>query len=209
MFKKSLICAIVPMIFIIQELALSQDTASSKKSSGNKAGAYSEEDPTRDYRIPQLYKRLVAAIKSLKLQPDQEGKLTFVIKSGNYYDLIDRVPRVYHKKALVYLMQDRVNKIVFEYYQYNMTSQVREIKTYTNQAPESDDLKNLLIEYTDNMGEKDKFTVADLQKKNSQADIVSQFYDYYLALVYRLELYKDKTINIESSKIDRTVQMGD
>jgi hypothetical protein len=209
MLKKGLICAIVTLLFIIQELSYSQDAASSKKSSGNTAKTYSEEDPTRDYRIPELYKRLVAAIKSLKLQPDNEGKLTFVIKSGNYFDFMDRVHRVYRKKAFVYMTQDRINKIVFEYYLYNMTSQVREVKTYTDQNPESDDLKNLVIDYTDNLGEKEKFTVAELQKRNSQTDIVSQFYDYYLELVHQLELHKDKTVNVESSRVDRTVQMGD
>jgi hypothetical protein len=90
-----------------------------------------------------------------------------------------------------------------------MTSQVREVKTYTNQSPDSDDLMPLMIEYVDNTGEKEKFTVGELQKKNSQADIVSQFYEYYLALVIQLELHKDKTVNVESSKVDRTVQMGE
>ena len=206
-----MICSIISILFILQGVIYSQDAAPSKKSAGNKAEVNSspDEDASRDIRIPRMYKRLAAAIKSLKLQPDQEGKLTFIISSGNYYDFFDRVPMVYYKKAFVYLTQDRINKIVFEYYQYNMASQVREVKTYTTTAPESDDLKSLAVEYTANTGEKEKFTVAELQKKNSQTDIVSQYFAYYLALVYRLELYKDKTVNTESSKIDRTVQIGD
>ena len=208
MLKKSFICAIVIMICLQLGLVYSQDGASSKKSSGKTAGVNPEE-PTRDHRIPQLHKRLVAAVKSLNLQPDKDGKLTFVIKTGNYYDYTDRVSIVYHRKAFVYMAQDRVNKIVFEYYQFNMTSQVREVKTYTSQSPDSDDLKNLMVEYADNTGEKEKFTVGELQKKDSKKDIVTQFYEYYLALVIQLELHKDKTIKFESSKIDRTVQMGE
>ncbi len=205
MLKKSLISAVIIMTCIMQGLVYSQDE-SSKKPSGS-ASRINPEDPTRDYRIPLLHKRLVAAIKSLKLQPDKDGKLAFLVRSGNYFDYIDRVPYVYQKKAFIYMSQERVSKIVFEYYQFNMTSQVREVKTYTNQSPDSDDLKNLLVEYTDNTGQKEKFTVAELQKKNSQSDITSQFYEYYLALVIQLELRKDKTINVESSKIDRAVQM--
>jgi hypothetical protein len=208
MFKKSLICSIVIMIGLLLGPVYSKDEASSKKSFGDPHGVNSE-DTTRDHRIPQLHKRLVAAIKSLSLKPDQEGKLTFVIKTGNYYDYTERVPMVYHKKAFVYMAQDRISKIVFEYYQFNMTSQVREVKTYTSQSPDSDDLMPLIVEYVDNTGEKEKFTVGELQKKNSQADIVSQFYEYYLALVIQLELHKDKTVNVESSKVDRTVQMGE
>lgn len=205
-----MICSIIVTFFILQGVIYSQDAAPAKKSAANRAEVNSSpnEDASRDIRIPQMYKRLALAIKSLKLQPDQEGKLTFVISSGNYYDFIDRVPMVYHKKAFVYITQERINKIVFEYYLYNMTSQVREVKTYTSMTPESEDLKSLAVEYTANTGEKEKFTVAELQKKDSQTDIVSQYFAYYLALVYRLELYKDKTIKLESSKIDRTVQMG-
>ena len=211
MFKKSMICSIISMLFILQGIIYSQDATPSKKSAGNTTGVNSppDEDVTRDKRIPRLYKRLAAATKSLKLQPDQDGKLTFVISSGNYYDFIDRVPMVYHKKAFVYITQDRINKIVFEYYQYNMTSQVREVKTYTTTTPESEDLNSLTVEYTANTGEKEKYTVAELQKKDSQTGIITQYFSYYLALVYRLELYKDKTNNIDSGKIDRTVRLGD
>ncbi len=206
MVKNILICAMVMAICIVQGPVHSQDEASPKKLSGSSVRV-TPEDPTRDYRIPQLYKRLVTAIKNLKLQPDKDGKLSFLVRSGNYFDYIDRVPYVYEKKAVVYVSQERISKIVFEYYQFNMASQVREVKTYTNQSPESEDLKNLLVEYADNTGQREKFTVAELQKKNSQSDITSQFYEYYLALVIQLELRKDKNVNVESSKIDRTVQM--
>jgi hypothetical protein len=206
MFKNSLICAVVIMICIEEGPVYSQDEASPKKASRITMGVNAE-DPTREVRIPQLHKRLVAAIKSLNLKADKDGKLAFTLKTGNFYDYTDRVPYIYHKKAFVYMSQERVSKIVFEYYQFNMTSQIREVKTYTNQSPDSDDLMSLEVEYADNTGQKEKFTVGELQKKNSQIDIVSQFYEYYLALVIQLELRKDKTINVESSKIDRTVQM--
>lgn len=184
----------------------SQEGAAPKKQ-GNKVST--EDDYTRDARIPQLYKRLGDAIQSLKLKTDEEGKYTFTISSGNQYDLIDRVFLVYKKKAMVYAAQGRISKIVFEYYQFNMTTQVREVKTFTTAAPDSEDLKALSVEYENNIGQKEKFTVGELQKPDSKRDVIKQYYAYYVAMVYKLELYKDKTIKIESSKIDRTIQLGD
>jgi hypothetical protein len=123
--------------------------------------------------------------------------------------MIDRLFRVYYKKAHVYLTQGRVTKIVFEYYQYNMSNQLKEVKTLTASSPESADLKSLIIEYTTNAGDAEKYTLSELKTKNSQKDIADQYYSYYLALVYRMEMYKDRVIKKESDKIDRTVELGE
>jgi len=204
--KKAIVYSIITAVILTQGAVFYRAGAQEKKSTADQSAA---DDYTRDERIPQLYKRLLDAIQSLKLKPDEEGKHTFIIKAGNQYDLIDRVFLVYNKKADVYASQGRVTKIVFEYYQFNMTNQVREVKTYTTAAPDSADLRTLAIEYVNNIGQNEKYTVAELQKPESRREIIKQFYAYYLSMVYKLELYKDKTIKTESSKIERTIQLGD
>jgi hypothetical protein len=204
--KKAIVYSIIAAVIMVQGVSSGQESAPEKKPAPDRGVS---DDYTRDERIPRLYKRLTEVIQGLKLKPDDEGKYTFVIKAGNQYDLVDRVFLVYNKKADVYASQGRITKIVFEYYQFNMTTQVREIKTFTATAPDSGDLRTLTIEYVNTIGQKDKFTVAELQKRESRRDVIKQYYSYYLAVVYKLELYKDKTIKIESSKIDRAIQLGD
>ncbi len=206
MLKKAIVYSIFFAFIMAQGVSFSQDSAPEKKSV---SGQSSADDYTRDEHIPMLYKRLSEAIKSIKLKPDDEGKYTFTLKSGNQYDMVDRVFLVYNRKAEVYASQGRISKIVFEYYQFNMTSQVREVKTFTAATPDSADLKALSIEYVSNIGQKEKYTVADLQKPASRIEVIRQYYNYYLALVYKLELYKDKTIKSEASKIEHTIQLGD
>ncbi len=204
MQKISLIFVIALALLLTQGTVRAQETVSSKNRAGD-----SGENVTRDDRIPQLYQRLVAAVQALKLKPDEEGTHTFVISSGNQYDHIDRIFMVYNKRARVYMSQNSISKIVFEYYQYNMTSKVREVKTYTCATPGSDDLGQLLVEYATNTGEKEKYTVNELQKRDSQKIIVRQFYSYYFALVNKMELYKNKTVRLESSRVNRTILLGE
>lgn len=204
MQKKSLVFIIAFALLMSLGIVRAQETVSSKKKAGESQGNAARED-----RIPALYNRLVLAVQGLKLQADEEGKHTFIISSGNQYDHIDRIFLVYNKKAMVYMSQNKISKIVFQYYQYNMTSKVREVKTFTSDNPDSDDLRQLSIEYVTNTGDKEKYTVGELQREESQKIIVKQFYSYYFALVNKMELYKNKTIRLESSKINRTIQLGD
>ncbi|MBN1498422.1 MAG: hypothetical protein JXA07_16740 [Spirochaetes bacterium] len=204
MHKKALIFIAAFALILAQGRAGAQEYSPSK----DRAGAQ-DEQVTRDDRIPPLYKRLVAALQSLKLKPDEEGKHTFIISSGNQYDHIDRIFLVYSKKARVYMSQNRISKIVFEYYQFNMTSKVREVKTYVCETPDSDDLSRLTIEYSTNTGEKEKYAAGELQRKESQRIIVRQYYSYLFSLVNKMELYKNKTVRLESSKINRTILLGD
>ena len=114
-----------------------------------------------------------------------------------------------YKKARVYMAQNRISKIVFEYYQFGMDNKIREVKTYTNTAPDSEDLKNLEVEYTTNTGDKQAYRVADLQKRESQRTVITQYTNYLMSLVYKIELYKNKITDIESLNIERTIQLGD
>jgi hypothetical protein len=204
--KKAIVYSIIAAVMVVQGAVFSQENAPEKKIDADRSAT---DDYTRDNRIPQLFKRLSDVIQSLKLKPDEEGKYSFVIKAGNQYDLVDRVFLVYNRKANVYAVQGRISKIVFVYYQFNMTSQVREVKTFTTVTPDSGDLRALTIEYENNIGQKEKYTVADLQKPESRREVIKQFFSYYLSMVYKLELYKDRTIKTESSKIQRTIQLGD
>lgn len=204
MQKRSLVFIIAFALLMSLGIVRAQETVSSKKNAGETQGNAARED-----RIPALYNRLVAAVQGLKLQSDEEGKHTFIISSGNQYDHIDRIFLVYNKKAMVYMSQNKISKIVFQYYQYNMTSKVREVKTFTSDKPDSGDLRQLSIEYVTNTGDKEKYTVGELQREESQKIIVKQFYSYYFALVNKMELYKNKTARLESSKINRTIQLGD
>jgi hypothetical protein len=204
--KKAIVYSIIAVVMLVQGAVFSQENAPEKKPAADRSAA---DDYTRDDRIPQLYKRLTDVIQSLKLKPDEEGKHSFTISSGNQYNLVDRVFLVYNKKAEVYAAQGRISKIVFVYYQFNMTSQVREVKTFTTVTPDSGDLRTLTIEYENNINQKEKYTVAELQKTESRRVVIKQFYSYYLSMVYKLELYKDKTRKTESSLIERTIQLGD
>jgi hypothetical protein len=205
MVKKVIIYSIMWALILAQGAVFSQEKEAPKKQAGDKAG----EEYTRDERIPQLYKRLTDVIQALKLKPDDEGKYTIVVSKDNRYDLVDRVFLLSNKRADVYSAQGRISKIVFVYYQFNMTTQIREFKTFTATAPDSGDLKTLTIEYENNIGQKEKFTVSELERPDSRKDVIKQFYSYYLALVYRLELFKDSTSRIESSKIRRAIQLGE
>ncbi len=206
MLKKVIVYSVFFALIMGQGSSFSQDIEAERRSTSGQAAS---DEYTTDGRIPNLYKRLSDAIRSLKFKADDEGKYTFIIKAGNQYDLVDRVFLVYNKKAMVYGSQGRITRIVFEYYQFNMTTQVREVKTFTATAPDSPDLRTLQIEYVNTIGQKDKFTVGELQKPESRRDVIKQFYSYYIALVYKLELYRDKTSKIESSKIDRAIQLGE
>ncbi|OHD63547.1 MAG: hypothetical protein A2176_07115 [Spirochaetes bacterium RBG_13_51_14] len=211
MLKKGTICSIAFAVIIIGGFAAAQDKKPAAKTSGDRSAvdASSKDDATRDDRIPQLYRRLVAGIQSLKIQPDQEGKYVFSIKSGYQYDDLERQGYVMYKKARVYMAQNRISKIVFEYYQFGMDNKIREVKTYTNTAPDSEDLKNLEVEYTTNTGDKQAYRVADLQKRESQRTVITQYTNYLMSLVYKIELYKNKITDIESLNIERTIQLGD
>jgi hypothetical protein len=211
MQKKYAIIIILPAIILLQAVISVRTGAQDNKAAGKKAAVNtaSGEDLSRDDRLPALYKRLVEAIQGAKLQPDQEGKIAVTMRSGNQFDMIERVFLVYSKRATVYMAQNRVSKIVFEYYQYNMTTQLREIKTFTTTTPDSEDIKALAVEYSTNIGDSEKYNLGDLQKKDSQKIIASQYYSYYTSLVYKIELYRDSLSQRESSKIDRTVQLGD
>ncbi len=204
--KKAIAYIIICAVILGHGSLFSQENATDKK---NTSFGSSGNDYTRDERIPQLYKRLSDAIQALKLKPDDEGKYTLTIKSGNQYDLVDRVFFVFNKKALIYAAQGRISKIVFEYYQFNMTTHVREVKTYTFSTPDSADLRALAVDYVNNIGQKENYTVADLRSLESRMQVTRQFYSYYLAMVYKLELYKDKTTRSQSSKILRAIQLGD
>lgn len=168
----------------------------------------SEEAVTRSVDVPQLCKRLISAIKSSKLQADSDGAIVIKIKSGNHYDLTERQQYVFSKKAKVFFAQDKISKIIFEYYQYDMLSSVREVKTFTNYNPESDDLSTLEINYTTNTGQSENYKVTDLKTKQLQKDVILQYVSYMLALVHKAELYKNSVINDHSSKIERTIQLG-
>ena len=156
-----------------------------------------------------LMKRLIAGIKSLKVEPDQDKKYIFTIKSGYQYDMLERQHLMVYKKAYIYMAGESISKIVFEYYQFSMDSKVRDVKTFTNTSPESADLGTLLIDYSSNTGEKQKYTVADVQKRESQRNIIGQYVNYIISLVYSIELYKHKTVRIETVNIERTIQLGE
>ncbi|MBP7735211.1 MAG: hypothetical protein KA369_04490 [Spirochaetes bacterium] len=205
MMKKVVIYSIVCAVILGWGIAFSQEKEAPRKQAGNKAG----EEYTRDERVPQLYKRLADVIQALKLKPDDEGKYSITISKDNRYDLVDRVFLLCNKRAEIHSAQGRVSKIAFKYYQFNMTTQVRELKTITATAPDSGDLGSLTIEYENNTGQKEKFTLSDLERPDSRRDVIKQYYSYYLALVYRLELYKDSSSRLESSKIKRAIQLGE
>jgi len=83
------------------------------------------------------------------------------------------------------------------------------LKTITASSPDSGDLRALTVEYENNTGQKEKFTLSELERSDSRRDVIKQYYCYYLALVYRLELFKDSSSRLESSKINRAIQLGE
>ena len=156
-----------------------------------------------------IHKRLVDAINNMKIQPDEEGKCTFTISSGVFYDPVDRQQFIYRKTAKVYLAQNRINKVIFEYYQFGMDSKVREIKTFTNTSADSDDLSSLRIDYISNTGEKQSYTAGELSLWQSQREIVGQYANYLISLIYNIELNKHRAARLQFLQIERTIQLGD
>ncbi|MBN2158647.1 MAG: hypothetical protein JW807_04575 [Spirochaetes bacterium] len=171
------------------------------------AGGAAVDEGMRDPRIPKLNERLNKALEALKLEPDKDGKHTILVESGYHYDKLERTFFMYHKKAFLYMSGNSVSKIIFEYYQFNMTSHVREVKTYTVSTPGSEDLKQLAIEYKTNIGKTEKYLLADLMRIDTRRDVVAQYHSYLMALVYKLEIYRDKLASKQSSLIERTIQL--
>lgn len=202
MLKKTAICAIIVSLTLSQGALFAQE----KKKD---APAPKNEEVTRDDRVPALMKRLVAGIKSLKIEPDNDKKYIFTIKSGLHYDELERQHLMIYRKAYVYMNGDSISKIVFEYYQFSMDNNVRDVKIFTSDSPESADLARLQIDYSSNTGEKQKYTVADVQKRESQRSVITQYVNYIISLVYNIELYKHKTVRIETVNIERTIQLGE
>jgi len=202
MLKKTVLCAVIISLALAQGALFAQNKATDSSASKDEA-------VTRDDRIPVLMKRLVAGIKSLKIQPDQDNRYIFTIKSGYHYDELEREHLMVYRKAYIYLSGESISKIVFEYYQFSMDSKVRDVKTFTNTTPESADLSKLLVDYNSNTGEKQKYTVVDVQKRESRRSIITQYVNYIISLVYSIELYKHKTVRIETVNIERTIQLGE
>lgn len=167
------------------------------------------DDASRDERVPVLYRRLAAGIRGLTIEPDQEGKYTFLIASGSEYDMLERQRYYYNKKARVYVNQQKVTKIVFEYYRFSLINMVRDTKTFTVTDPENQDLSGLDILYTSSTGETRRYRVGDLNNKDSRRSVVKQYVSYLITLVIKLELHKNKKIDVETVGIERTIQLGD
>jgi len=51
--------------------------------------------------------------------------------------------------------------------------------------------------------------VVDVQKRESRRSIITQYVNYIISLVYSIELYKHKTVRIETVNIERTIQLGE
>jgi hypothetical protein len=205
MLKKTMIIAILASLVLVPAALVAQ-----KKASDDTAvSGSSDEAVTRDDRIPQFMKRLVAGIKSLKVEPDQEGKYIFTIKSGYQYDQLERQHLLTYRKAYIYMSGERVSKIIFEYYQFSMDNNVRDVKVFTNNSPESDELKSLRIDYNSNTGEKQSYTVSDVSRRESRRSVIGQYLNYLISLVYNIEMFKHKTVRIETVNIERTIQLGE
>ncbi len=180
--------------------AVAQDTVPVKKG---------EIDGTRYDGLSGIHKRLIEAINNIKIKPDDEGKYSFIISSGIFFDPLERQVCIYRKKAVVYLDQNKISKVIFEYYRFGMDNKVREIKTITNTSTESDDLASLQIDYTANTGEKNSFKAGDLELRQSQRDIIGQYANYLISLIYTIELNKHRAARLQSLQIERTLQLGD
>ena len=70
MLKKTVVSALILSLALSQGALFAQNKA-------NEASASKDEEVTRDNRIPVIMKRLVAGIKSLKVEPDQDNKYIF------------------------------------------------------------------------------------------------------------------------------------
>jgi len=167
------------------------------------------DEASRDERVPVLCRRLAAGIRSLALEPDQEGKYIFLIASGAEYDMLERQRYYYYKKARVYVNQQKVTKIIFEYYRFSLINMVSDTKTFTVTDPENQDLSGLDILYASNTGETRRYRVGDLKKEDSRRSVVKQYVSYLITLVIKLELHKNKKIDVETVGIERTIQLGD
>jgi hypothetical protein len=86
---------------------------------------------------------------------------------------------------------------------------VRDVKIFTNTTPESDELKALKVDYSSNTGEKESYTVADVSKRESRRSVIGQYVNYLISLVFNIEMYKHKTVRIQSVNIERTIQLGE
>ncbi len=155
-----------------------------------------------------MHKRLSEAITNLRTQPDSEGKFSFALSSGSRYDTLEAQKYVYNLKADVYMSQGRVSKIVFVYYQFGMTNQIREVKSLTNGNPGSDDLGSLEVNYETNTGETRAFKVGDLQSSHSRDEVISQYASYLDSLVNYVEIHMGKRKSHESGTIERAIQLG-
>jgi hypothetical protein len=155
-----------------------------------------------------LHKRLADAIVNMRIQPDSEGKYSFGISSGSYFDLLERQRFTFNVGATVYMNQGKIGKIVLRYYQFSMTTMVREVKTLTNSNPGSDDLTSLEIHYVTNTGETKTFKVGDLQSRQSQDDVISQYSSFIATLIDNLELSKNKNTLNDTNTINRSIQLG-
>ncbi|TFH43391.1 MAG: hypothetical protein E4G96_01255 [Chrysiogenales bacterium] len=131
------------------------------------------------------------------------------MKSGARFVPIDRVWQVHSTKAKATMAQDRIGKLVFEYYQFNMSNNVREEKIFISTSPDSGDLRTLQMKYSSNDGEAMQYTVGDLQKSESQKALAGQYYSNYLTLVFLVEQYGSRSARKESQRIDRTIQLGE
>lgn len=187
-------------------LLLAAAGAAAQNAAGEKKAVV---EGTLFYGIAGNHKRLIEAITNLKIKPDEEGKYTFPLSSGIFYDVLDRQVCVYRKKAVVYVAQNRISKILFEYYQFGMDNKVREIKTFTHTAIDSDDLSSLQIDYIANTGEKQSYKAGDLTQRQSQREIIGQYANYLTSLIFTMELFKQKAARLQSLKIERTIQLGD
>jgi hypothetical protein len=208
MLKKTAIVAFTACLALAPGELFAQKKAADEPGVNRSASA-EDEGVTRDGRIPLFMKRLVAGIKNLKVEPDQEGRYIFTIKSGYHYDLLERQHLMTYRKAYIYMSGDRVTKIIFEYYQFSMDSNVRDVKIFTNTTPESDELKALRVDYSSNTGEKETYTVADVSRRESRRSVIGQYVNYLISLVFNIEMYKHKTVRIQSVNIERTIQLGE
>ena len=208
MLKKTAVIAFIACLVLAGSALHAQKKAADKSGVSGSAEA-ADEGVTRDDRIPLFMQRLVQGIKNLKVEPDQEGKYIFTIKSGYHYDELERQHLMTYRKAFIYMSGDRVSKIVFEYYQYSMDNNVKDVKIFTNTTPDSDDLKTLRVDYTSNTGEKETYTVTDVSRRESRRSVIGQYVNYLIALVYNIEMYKHKTVRIQSINIERTIQLGE
>jgi hypothetical protein len=202
--NRNLISHIVIFLTVLIIIAQNTDSYSQKKPA--KEG--SPDKGIQQDGIANLHKRLADTIGSLHVKPDTEGKHTFVISSGSFYDAGERSLVIYDKKALVFMQQGKISKIIFEYYQYSFGNMIREVKTLTNTNPNSDDIASLEIRYDNNAGETQSYRVGDLNSSQSRKDVIEQYSSYLLSLINRLELGRNKNKFMESTKIERTIQLG-